>query len=256
MEPGEDLILLQQKSRERSMQQLLVIIVYTSLAGLALPVGGALASIEPLRPRWLDQELRHGVLAFGGGILLAAVALVLVPHGMRELTVFAAAASVIGGGLLFFAIDKSLTLAGRPASNLIAALLDFIPEAIALGALISTQASLGMLLAVFIGLQNLPEGFNAYRELVSRAHTTGKGAMMLLTGGALLGPIFGVLGYWVLSDAPVATSVTMLFAAGGILYLVFQEIAPQARLANHWGPPLGAVFGFALGLIGTMLVQG
>mgnify|MGYP001091999766 CR=1 FL=1 len=238
------------------MQQLLTIVVYTSLAGFALPAGGALASIERLRPRWLEQEFRHGVLAFGGGMLLAAVALVLVPHGMRELTVVAATASLISGGLLFFAIDRSLTLMGRSASNLIAALLDFIPEAIALGALMSTQPSLGVLLALFIGLQNVPEGFNAYRELVASAHTTKKRAMLLLTGSALLGPLCGVLGFWVLSEAPVATSVTMLLAAGGILYLVFQDIAPQAKLARHWGPPLGAVFGFALGLMGTMLVQG
>jgi ZIP family zinc transporter len=64
------------------------------------------------------------------------------------------------------------------------------------------------------------------------------------------------MGFWVLAEAPVATSVTMLFAAGGILYLVFQDIAPQAKLAKHWGPPLGAVLGFALGVLGTMLVQG
>jgi len=44
----------------------------------------------------------------------------------------------------------------------------------------------------------------------------------------------------------------MMFAAGGVLYLVFQDIAPQARLARHWAPPLGAVFGFALGLSGHM----
>ena len=238
------------------MQQLLTIIVYTSLAGFALPVGGALASIERLRPDWLEQEFRHGVLAFGGGVLLAAVALVLVPHGMRELDAAAAAFSFIVGGLIFFAIDRALTRAGRPASNLIAALLDFIPEAIALGALLSTQASLGMLLAMFIGLQNLPEGFNAYRELVASSQTTKKQALMLLTASALLGPLCGLLGFWVLSDAPSATAVTMLFAAGGILYLIFQDIAPQARLAMHWGPPLGAVFGFALGLLGTMLVQG
>jgi ZIP family zinc transporter len=238
------------------MEQLLTIIVYTSLAGFALPLGGALARIRQLGPRWLDRELRHGVLAFGGGILLAAVALVLVPHGIRELSIFTAAASFIGGGILFFAIDRWLTLAGKSASNLIAALLDFIPEAIALGALISSESSLGVLLALFIGLQNLPEGFNAYRELLAKAHATKKQAMMLLTASALLGPICGMLGFWVLSEAPMATSVTMLFAAGGVLYLVFQDIAPQAKLAAHWAPPLGAVFGFALGLLGTMLVKG
>lgn len=237
------------------MQQLLTVLAYTSLAGFALPVGGALASIERLSPNWLEQEFRHGVLAFGGGILLAAVGLVLVPHGMENLSNVAAIASFIGGGLLFFAIDKWLALTGKSMSNLIAALLDFIPEAIALGALISSQASLGVLLAVFIGLQNLPEGFNAYRELVVGGQTTKTRALILLAASSLLGPLCGLLGYWVLSDAPAATSVTMLFAAGGILYLIFQDIAPQARLNRHWGPPLGAVFGFALGLLGTMLIQ-
>ena len=140
------------------------------------------------------------------------------------------------------------------AANLLAALLDFLPEALALGALMSTHAPLGALLAIFIGLQNLPEGFNAYRELVAGAHATRLGAIGLLVGSSLLGPIFGVLGYWLLSDAPAATSMTMVFSAGGILYLVFQDIAPQARLASHWVPPLGAVLGFALGMIGTMLV--
>jgi len=236
------------------MQELLAIILYTSLAGLALPLGAVIASIEQVRPHWLEEEFRHGMLAFGGGVLLAAVALVLVPHGINDLSVFAATGSLISGGLFFFAIDKSLALAGKSAANLLAALLDFLPEALALGALMSTHASLGALLAIFIGLQNLPEGFNAYRELVAGAHASKLGAISLLVGSSLLGPIFGVLGYWLLSDAPAATSMTMVFSAGGILYLVFQDIAPQARLASHWVPPLGAVLGFALGMIGTMLV--
>ena len=46
----------------------------------------------------------------------------------------------------------------------------------------------------------------------------------------------------------------MLFAAGGILYLTFEDIAPQARLERHWAPPIGAVCGFALALLGEMLL--
>jgi ZIP family zinc transporter len=57
------------------MQQLLTVVLYTMLAGIALPVGGLFARIERLRPYWLEQEFRRGVLAFGGGILLAAVSL-------------------------------------------------------------------------------------------------------------------------------------------------------------------------------------
>ena len=44
------------------------------------------------------------------------------------------------------------------------------------------------------------------------------------------------------------------FAAGGIFYLILEHIAPQAKLAYHWAPPLGAVFGFMLGMAGPALV--
>jgi len=47
----------------------------------------------------------------------------------------------------------------------------------------------------------------------------------------------------------------MLFATGGILYLIFQDIAPQSRLKHHWGPPLGAVLGFCLALLGDILIN-
>jgi hypothetical protein len=46
-----------------------------------------------------------------------------------------------------------------------------------------------------------------------------------------------------------------VFSGGGILYLVFQDIAPQAKLARHWAPPLGAVVGFLLGMVAQMVVE-
>jgi ZIP family zinc transporter len=44
----------------------------------------------------------------------------------------------------------------------------------------------------------------------------------------------------------------MLFSAGGILYIIFEDIAPQVRLNKHWAPPLGAVTGFLLGILGKV----
>ena len=70
---------------------------------------------------------------------------------------------------------------------------------------------------------------------------------------ALLGPIFSLIGYFFLSQFPVITSGIMLFAAGGILYSVFQDIAPQIRIENHWLPPLGGILGFLVGVVGYML---
>ena len=236
------------------MEQLLLIVLYTALAGAALPAGGAIASIERIRPYWLEQELRHGVLAFGGGILLAAVALVLVPEGLRMLSAFAALPCFILGGCVFMLVDRATVRSGTPVSNLLAALSDFLPEAVALGALIASESRLGALLALFIGLQNVPEGFNAYREMVAGGRLEPRTTLLALSGAVALGPVCGLIGLWLLSDAPRATGATMMFAAGGILYLTFQDIAPEAKLSRHWGPPLGAVLGFATGLLGTSLL--
>jgi ZIP family zinc transporter len=60
-------------------------LILSFLAGVATPAGGAPASIEHIRPLWLEKELRHTVIAFGGGALMAAVALVLVPEGIKGL---------------------------------------------------------------------------------------------------------------------------------------------------------------------------
>jgi ZIP family zinc transporter len=71
---------------------------------------------------------------------------------------------------------------------------------------------------------------------------------------ALLGPAAGLVGFFWLSAFPQLVSGIMLFAAAGILYVIFQDIAPQVPLERHWAPPLGAVAGFLLGLVGQMLV--
>jgi len=49
--------------------------------------------------------------------------------------------------------------------------------------------------------------------------------------------------------------VLILFCSGGIIYLVFDDIAPQAQLENKDFPAIGAVAGFLMGLIGTMMIH-
>jgi ZIP family zinc transporter len=227
---------------------------YATVAGLAIPAGGLIARIERVQPDWLEQELRHGVLAFGGGVLIAAVALVLVPEGIRHLPVWGATGALLAGGLAFMAADRALARRGTPASMLLAALLDFLPEALALGAAFTVSPAIGPLLAFFIALQNLPEGFNAYREMVVRGRMRPGRVLGLFLALVPLGPVFAGIGLLYLAGYERATALIMLAASGGILYLVFQDIAPQARLRRHWAPPLGAVLGFALGLAGHMLL--
>ena len=72
---------------------------------------------------------------------------------------------------------------------------------------------------------------------------------------ALLGPVAGLAGYFWLASYPSLLGVMMLFASGGILYLVFQDIAPDSKMDRRWSPALGAVAGFLLGMIGNMLSE-
>ncbi|MBN1257409.1 MAG: divalent cation transporter, partial [Planctomycetes bacterium] len=205
------------------------IIIWTTLAGLAMPLGGLLACMEKMQPRWLEEELRHAVIAFGGGILLAAISLVLVPQGILHLSPWTVASAMLLGGIAFLFLDEFLTRSKTPASQLVAMLSDFIPEAMALGAAFISMHSIGLLLALLIGLQNVPEGFNAYRELMKSGRFSSRRIILAFTALAAAGPIAGILGWFFLTDRPLLLHFIMLFAAGGILYLIFQEIAPQAR---------------------------
>jgi len=237
------------------MNETAKVIVFTTLAGATIPLGAMLACVPSLAPDWLERELRHGVLAFGGGALLAAVALVLVPEGVSDLPVAVSTAALLGGGLVFMAMDMVLHRVETDASNLAALLADFIPEALALGAMCATGADrTGMLLAVLIGLQNLPEGFNVYRELLGGQLARGK-VILIMIVLVPLGPIAGLSGLHWLVDYPAVVGWIMLFASGGILYLMFQDIAPQSKLRCRWAPALGAVLGFALGMVGHLVIQ-
>ena len=236
------------------MELLFTVITVTLLAGLAMPLGALLAKVEHIKPLWLENEFRHSVMAFGGGALLSAVGLVLVPEGIINISPLAAAFFFILGGVCFMLLDIFLNKINTPASQLAAMLSDFIPESIALGAAFATGSNSAFLLAALIGLQNLPEGFNAFREMNESPFAKPNKIILTFTAIALLGPIAGISGFYFLSDAPAILSGIMLFASGGILYSVFQDIAPQVKLEKHWLPPMGAVLGFMLGMIGQMLI--
>ena len=235
------------------MDRFVELLLWTTLAGACIPVGAGLAHIEHIRPRWLEEELRHFVIAFGGGVLVGAVALVLVPEGVERLpSPLAAVVLLLAGGMAFMALDRIQAKRNQPAPQFSAMAADFLPESLALGGMFAANAEGAVLLALLIGLQNLPEGFNAWREFAS-GHFSRPRALALMAVLALLGPVCGAIGWFWLADQDAALGSIMLFAAGGILYLTFQDIAPQARLERHWAPPLGAVLGFALALVGEML---
>lgn len=223
------------------------------LAGLAAFVGGVVALWEGSAETEGKREFVHGVVAFGGGVLVAAVAFALTPLGMEQLHPATLGLAFVAGGGVFCVLDYWLSRRGGTHAQVMAMMLDFVPEAMAMGAVFAHDARLGLLLALFIGAQNLPEGFNAFRE--SRKAGSGpRVALWSLLAVSLFGPVGALAGFKLLSDQLALTAALMAFAAGGILYLVFQDIAPQARMRRHWTPTLGAVLGFVVGMVGKQVL--
>lgn len=235
------------------MMELIIIIVVSWLSGIAAFTGGLCAKSEGTANTEQKRELIHGVVAFGGGILTAAIAFALIPEAISVLPPTSLAATFCIGGLVFCALDTYLSRSGGSKAQFMAMLMDFIPEAIALGALFGHNRQAGILLALFIGAQNLPEGFNSFREITTSG-TSSRSALRGLFAISVLGPVSACSGHWWLQNQPMLTGGIMSFAAGGILYLIFQDIAPQSKMRKHWLPPLGAVLGFAVGMVGKQLL--
>ena len=236
------------------MSEALAIALYCWAAGAASFVGAGAGRLLGLRRSELAREVTHGIVAFGGGILLAAVAFALVPEGLALLPLWMAVPLFFGGSLLFMFADERLGVRGSPRSQLMAMLLDFIPEAVSLGAVFPHNPRLGVLLAIFIGAQNLPEGFAAFREMTG-ADTPASRVLRRMFFLSFLGPAAGLFGYFLLQSSQEIVGALMLLSGGGILYLVFQDVAPQARMKRHWAPTLGASLGFIIGMVGERLLR-
>jgi len=219
-----------------------------TLAGAAIPLGAWLATLDRLLPVWSDHELRHTVAAFGAGALVAAVGLVLVPHGTEHLTMGPALALFGAGGLVFFLLDRAIARRGGHIALFIALMVDFLPEALALGTLLRSYPHEALMLAILVAVQNLPDAFSAGRQLRRHGDMDRRWLIVLFVAVVPLGPLAAGLGWFVLADSPHILGAILMFSAGGILYLLFEDIAPQVALKRHWAPPHGAVAGFGVGL--------
>ncbi|MCD4834236.1 MAG: ZIP family metal transporter [Bacteroidales bacterium] len=234
---------------------ILKIILFSGFAGITVLIGGILANFfnHHIKENPVKYEITHSMMSFGAGIILSALALVLIPKGMQKLDVIPMVASFLGGALLFMFIDQYLARKGGQTATLLAMMMDFLPESIALGALFAIEPNVAIMLAIFIGLQNLPEAFNSFRDLIQSGFTIKK-TLVIFFFLSFFGIIGALIGHFFLSDYPNLTAHLMTFASGGILYLLIQDIIPESKLKNNYLTPLGAILGFVVGIIGEKII--
>jgi zinc transporter, ZIP family len=222
-------------------------------AGSSVYLGGLLASRENIQQNWLKEEVHHTVIAFGGGTLLSAVGLVLIPDALPHIQPWMAVPAFLVGGVSALFISRELDKHSTPVAQLLAMVIDFVPEIFIIGAVIGHNPKQAVMTSVLIFVQNMPESFGAYRELTDDVDEPLKRPLWWFFGIALSSLLFGLIGNLVFKYNEGALAFLMLAAAGAILYFVFQDIAPQAKLKHRHFPPMGAILGFALGIIGFQL---
>ena len=231
----------------------------------------------------INKKVLNGMLGFAAGVMIAASFWSLLAPGIElaeELGqvpyVTAASGFLLGGGFLYL-VNKLLPHlhAGRNVSAaeglrttwqrsvllVLAITLHNIPEGLAVGvafgavaAGVGTSATLAgaVALAIGIGLQNFPEGaavsIPLRREGLSRTK-----AFLYGQSSGIVEPIAGVLGAFAVTRMQPILPYALAFAAGAMIYVVVEELIPEAR-REEGGPKtdistIGAMLGFAVMMI-------
>ena len=128
-----------------------------------------------------------------------------------------------------------------------------VPEGMTIGAsYASSDGVLGraaLILAVLIGLHNIPEGMAVSVPLISGGMAKWK-AVLITAASGIPTVIGAILGYWLGEIGPLGLCMSLGFASGAMLYVVFGEILPQAILMYHSKlPAFSAIGGILVGML-------
>ena len=128
-----------------------------------------------------------------------------------------------------------------------------VPEGMTIGASYAcnegVMGSAALVLAVLIGLHNIPEGMAVSVPLISGGMPKWKA--VLITAASGIPTILGaLLGYALGEIGPMGLTLSLGFASGAMLYVVFGEILPQSFLMYHSKlPAFSAIAGILAGLL-------
>jgi len=128
-----------------------------------------------------------------------------------------------------------------------------VPEGMTIGAsYASNNGAMGgaaLVLAILIGLHNIPEGMAVSVPLISGGMPRWKA--VLITAASGIPTILGaLLGYLLGEIGPMGLTLSLGFASGAMLYVVFGEILPQSILMYHSKlPAFSAIVGILVGLL-------
>ena len=233
----------------------------------------------------INRDVFNLMLGFASGVMIAASFWSLLAPAIdmaNEQGAVAWLVVAIGfalGGLFLYIADKTVphmhfgmnhdkegipTKLKRNILLVFSITLHNIPEGLAVGVafgavqyqigdpVAATLAAIG--LAIGIGIQNFPEGAAVSIPLRQEGVSRNK-AFLLGQASGLVEPIAGVLGALLVISVSQVLPYALAFAAGAMIYVVVEELIPEAQQKQTPKGAHYATFGVMLGFIIMMMLD-
>ena len=257
------------------MQSILWAATGTGFTFLMTTLGAAMVF---LFRKQLNASIQRIFLGFAAGVMIAASVWSLLIPAMEEAEASglpgwlpAVGGFVLGIGflLLLDVLLPHLHVDARQPEGLhsswrrttllvLAVTLHNIPEGMAVGlsvALAAQHAGEGaalsgaLALALGIGIQNFPEGAAISLPLRQEGLSAGR-AFLYGSASGVVEPVFGILVVLVAGTIQPLMPWLLSFAAGAMMYVVVEELIPEAHLGEHSNTgTLGVMAGFLLMMV-------
>lgn len=222
----------------------------------------------------IRRRTLNGMLGFAAGVMIAASFWSLLAPAIdmaQELAVpawFPALAGFLLGGIFLWGVDHLLPHlhAGLPIQQaegiktswqrsillVLAITLHNIPEGLAVGVAFGAVAagipsaalSGAIALALGIGLQNFPEGAAVSIPLRGEGISRLRSFLYGQASG-LVEPVAAVIGAAAVLAMRPLLPYALAFAAGAMIYVVVEELIPEAQMEETHFSTIGALLGFA-----------
>ncbi|MBA9075512.1 ZIP family metal transporter [Rufibacter quisquiliarum] len=228
------------------------------LGGGALLIGAAIGYYVKVR-----AKIASSIMAFGAGVLISALAFDLMSEAYGQGGFDSTALGFLAGAVVYTAANWFLKKKGahhrkhsgnQQASEAedsgsglalaIGALIDGVPESIAIGISMISGSSVSVAMVAAVFLSNVPEGLSS--AVGMKKANRSKGYIFGVWGGiAVISGLAAWLGYSVFSEfSPEVIAGTTALAAGAILAMVSDTMIPEAVEVTHHLTGLITVLGF------------